>query len=240
MARFEDFTQHEKRVIREAITGAQSEFYDPGHTQEERDTLEALIREIADDDLPFTFGEPVKPVLNIGLPIPAEPERIDIEVKAEKAQEPAQDGPQTAKERREALHPTRPRTPSRGPTEAAAGGRPWGASRSRPEPTPRGETGFLFIRCDQCGDVHAFCAKQPITTYRCGKCGHHTPLTDMHRLRVMCECGSKYNYRTNIVMQQMDVNCFKCGCPVAVEWSERRGQYEPIGWVGTHKGVRRK
>lgn len=98
----------------------------------------------------------------------------------------------------------------------------------------------MLIECAHCGDVHAFCAKQPITTYRCGKCGHHTPLANMRRLRVMCECGSKYNYRTNIVTQQMDVNCFKCGCPVAVEWSERRIQYEPIGWAGTYKGGRRK
>lgn len=224
MARFDDFTQHEKRVIREAITGAQSEFYDPGHTKEDRATLEALIREI-EDDLPFTFGEPDKPVTG-----------INVAVTAENAQEPAQDGQQEAQERREVYTPTRTRTPSRGPTEAATGGRPWAASMSRPEPPAREETGFLLIECAQCGDVHAFCAKQPITTYRCGKCGHHTPLTDMHRLRVVCECGSRYNYRTNIVTQQMDVNCFKCGCPVAVEWSERRGQYEPIGWAGTRKG----
>lgn len=57
MARFDDFKQQERRVIREAMIGAQSEFYDPGHTKEERDTLEALIREIEDRDLPFTFGE---------------------------------------------------------------------------------------------------------------------------------------------------------------------------------------
>lgn len=221
MARFDDFTQHEKRVIREAMTGAQSEFYDPGHTKEDRDTLEALIREIKGDDLPFTFGgEPAE-----------EPK---------KPQEPAQDARQEAPERREVYTPTRTRTSYRAPTEAATGGRPWGVTRSRQEAPPRMETGFLLIKCAHCGDVHAFCAKQPITTYRCRKCGHHTPLTDMHPLRVMCECGSKFNYRTNIVTQQMDVNCFKCGCPVPVEWQERRGRYEPIDWDGTRKGRRRK
>ena len=96
MARFDDFKQLEQRVIREALTGAQSEFYDPGHTKEDRDTLEALIREVEDKDLPFTFGEPVKPVLDIGIPTPAQPERISITVKAEKAQEP----PRNAKRRR--------------------------------------------------------------------------------------------------------------------------------------------
>lgn len=101
MARFDDFKQLEQRVIREALTGAQSEFYDPGHTKEDRDTLEALIREVEDKDLPFTFGEPVKPVLDIGIPAPTQPERISITVKAEKAQEPPRNDRQTTPARRE-------------------------------------------------------------------------------------------------------------------------------------------
>lgn len=225
MARFEDFTQQEKRVIREAMTWAQSEFYDPGHTQADRDTLRAMIREIEDADLPFTFGaEPVKVV--VGVPAPAKPERIIIEATAEKAAGADQDTTQAAAERREGLLPTRPSRPYSKPTEAAAGG--------------RGETGFLIIKCSHCGDVHAFCAKQPITVYRCEKCGGHTPLTDMSPLRIMCECGSKYNYRTNITENQMDVNCYRCGCPVAVEWVERRGRYEPIGWGDRKRGRRKK
>ena len=226
MARFDDFKQLERRVIREALTGAQSEFYDPGHTKEDRDTLEALIREVEDKDLPFTFGEPVKPVLDIGIPAPTQPERISITVKAEKAQEPPRNAKQTQPERREAYTPTRPTRPSSWPAGPATAG--------------KGETGFLLIRCAHCGDIHAFCARQPITVYRCEKCGGHTPLTDMFPLRVTCECGGRYNYRTNLTVKQMDVNCYKCGCPVAVEWSERRGRYEPIGWDGGRKGGRRK
>ena len=226
MARFDDFKQLERRVIREALTGAQSEFYDPGHTKEDRDTLEALIREVEDKDLPFTFGEPVKPVLDIGIHTPAQPERINITAKAEKAQEPPRNARQTTPARREAYQPTRTSRPSSGPAGPATAG--------------KGETGFLLIRCAHCGDVHAFCARQPITVYRCEKCGGHTPLTDMFPLRVTCECGGRYNYRTNITEKQMDVNCYKCGCPVAVEWSERRGRYEPIGWDGGRKGGRRK
>ena len=216
MARFEDFTPDEKRVIQEAMTWSQSEFYDPGHTQEERDTLHDLIREIE--------GRPAQ-----GIPTAPEP----IEEGRGEAQEPAKNVQQAAPERREALHPTPPENAPSAPTEAAAGVRPC-------RMTPKGETGFLLIKCDQCGDEHAFNARQPITTYRCGKCGHHTPLTDMHRLRVICECGRKSNYRTNIVTQQMDVNCFKCGCPVAVEWSARHGQYEPIGWAESRKGGGRR
>ena len=102
MSRFEDFEKLERRVIREALTGAQSEFYDPGHTQEDRDTLEALIREIKGGDLPFTFGgEPTE-----------EPE---------KPQEPAQDARQEAPECREVYTPTRTRTPSVGSIQEPPG-----------------------------------------------------------------------------------------------------------------------
>ncbi len=133
--------------------------------------------------------------------------------------EPAQLGHREGKEAPATL------TPSRGSTEVAAGGRP----QKGPEPTPKGYTGFLLIKCDRCGDVHAFCIKQPIREYRCAKCGGRTPLTDRYRLRILCECGGKYNYLTNIVTQQMDVNCFKCGTPVAVEWNERLQKYVSIG-----------
>lgn len=230
MSRFEDFEKLERRVIREALTGAQSEFYDPGHTQEDRATLEALIREIEGDDLPFTFGEePDRPVIPITVPTPVEPQRIDIALTygKKKAQEPPRDARQGGPERPGVhTHTWPPKRPSR----------PAGAATE-----PKGETGFLLIRCAHCGDVHAFCARQPITTYRCNECGGRTPLTDMFPLRVMCECGGKYSYRTNITEKQMDVNCYKCGCPVAVEWSERRGRYEPIGWgEGKKRKGRRK
>ena len=242
MARFDDFKQLERRVIREALTGAQSEFYDPGHTKEDRDTLEALIREVEDKDLPFTFGEEPKGYRYIDPATVAMPDILrendgfllsEAEIAgkkareaAEKAQEPPRNARQTTTARREAYPPTRPSRPSSGPAGPATAG--------------KGETGFLLIRCDHCGDVHAFCARQPITVYRCEKCGGHTPLTDMFPLRVTCECGGRYNYRTNLTVKQMDVNCYKCGCPVAVEWSERRGRYEPIGWDGGRKGGRRK
>lgn len=102
MSRFEDFEKLERRVIREALTGAQSEFYDPGHTQEDRDTLEALIREIEGDGLPFTFGEePDHPVLHINGPAPVAPQRIDVAFTygEKKAQEPPRDARQGGPER---------------------------------------------------------------------------------------------------------------------------------------------
>ncbi len=236
MARFEDFTLPEKRVILEAMTWSQSEFYDPGHTQEDRDTLHNMIKEVGDSVIADISS--TKPAPTVDVPVPAAPEQVDVTVKAEaeKPQEPAQRDRTGAPTPPEVSEPTRPPTTPRGPAEAAAGGR----LRKAPETDPTGYTGFLLIKCDHCGDVHAFCAKQPISSYRCAKCGGRTPLTDMHRLRVMCECGSKYNYLTNIITQQMDVNCFKCGCPVAVEWSERRGRYEPIEWAEARKGGHRK
>lgn len=123
MARFDDFEQLERRVIREALTGAQSEFYDPGHTKEDRDTLEALIREVEDKDLPFTFGEEPKGYRYIDPATVAMPDILrendgfllsEAEIAgkkareaAEKAQEPPRNARQTTTARREAYtaHP---------------------------------------------------------------------------------------------------------------------------------------
>ena len=129
MARFDDFKQLERRVIREALTGAQSEFYDPGHTKEDRDTLEALIREVEDKDLPFTFGEEPKGYRYIDPATVAMPDILrendgfllsEAEIAgkkareaAEKAQEPPRNARQTTTARREAYTPTRPSRPPR-------------------------------------------------------------------------------------------------------------------------------
>lgn len=214
MARFEDFTKHEKHVLREAMAWAQSEFYDPGHTPEDRETLQVLIMEAKAAE--FTAGEAQE------RPTVA-PENIrDTEdggtVKA--ATEP-------------------PRAPER--TETMA---PWwmhsdGGRAAAEKPTrkftierpaaPRTYKGFLYIRCGKCGHIHAFCAKVPMSVYRCGECGGRTPLENMVPLRITCECGARYNYLTNIATDQMDVTCFTCEAPVAVEWNEKLQKYTTIG-----------
>lgn len=47
------------------------------------------------------------------------------------------------------------------------------------ETTPKTYKGFLLIRCAQCGELRGFCAKQPISSYRCATCNGETPLHDL-------------------------------------------------------------
>ncbi len=106
----------------------------------------------------------------------------------------------------------------------------------RPPRQPGEYTGFLYIECAHCGHVYAFCAKKPISTYRCERCGQRTPLVDMFRLHVACECGAHFYYRTNIVTQKMDVTCYNCGSPVAVEWVDKLQKYQPMTYAsGKHR-----
>lgn len=228
MARFEDFDRHERRVITEALEYAQSEFYDPGHTQEDRDALHDMIKEIGAEnekaeERQRDFMQPnVRPGVYMKT-VPANslaaPRRDD-----ETAQETE---PVGGFDR--GGHPIIRRPDgSTQPVGRRATEKPSRKSTDRPQLQPGEHTGFLYVECAHCGHIHAFCAKQPIRTYRCEECGGRTPLIDMYPLRVACECGARFNYKTNIVIQQMDVTCYHCGAPVAVEWSDKWMKYQPI------------
>lgn len=206
MARFGDFDLHEQQVIKEALEWATSEFYDPGHTKEDRDTLRALIEEIK--RMTQETGNFVKrwkktPDVNIGIG------KVVAEAEPDN--------------RLEAPGHITTEKPTRKVTE-------------KPKLQPGEYAGFLYIECAHCGHVHAFCAKQPIRSYHCEECGQRTPLIDMYPLRVTCECGAHFNYKTNIGTQQMDVTCYKCGAPVAVEWSEKEQRYQPFTYRNRKHG----
>lgn len=243
MPRFEDFDKHEHSVIKEALEWAQSEFYDPGHTTEDRDTLHALIEEI-------THTEPSEPSADCGPfvwePTPrlvkgeikiAGPDGKEIDLKDVKGIEAEGLGgifdvtaPETVGGYDRGGHPIL-RRPD-GSTERITTERPPRQEKGRPQRQPGEYTGFLYIECAHCGHIHAFCAKQPIRSYRCEECGERTPLIDMYPLRVACECGARFNYLTNIVTQQMDVTCYRCGAPVAVAWVDKLQKYQPMTFPG--------
>lgn len=244
MSRFEEFDRHEKRVIREALEWAQSEFYDPGHTQDDRDTLHALIEEAQaaterDDDRQRGIQQPkVRPGVymrnaKIGLEIPLSQEVLL----------PARDqhGISNLEETIGGFdrggHPII-RRPD-GSTERITHETPTRQAQDGRQRQPGEYTGFLYIECAHCGHIHAFCAKQPIRTYRCEECGGKTPLIDMYPLRVACECGARFNYMTNIVTQRMDVACYRCGAPVAVEWVDKLQKYQPMTYPQA-RGKRKK
>ena len=49
--------------------------------------------------------------------------------------------------------------------------------------------GFLIVQCEECGAIKAFCAKHETYGYKCGECGHETPLEKLRPLFMHCKCG---------------------------------------------------
>lgn len=210
MARFEDFDRHEKRVLREAMAWAQSEFYDPGHTEEDRGTLQALIQEAKAAEL----AEKETKKGRADAPDDT-PDKNDGDTDNNVT------GTPRAPEKEESailwyIEPSDGQAAIEKPTRKAA-------------ETVKAYKGFLYVKCRECGSVHGFCAKMPIRFYKCRECGEMTKLENMAPLRIRCECGAKFRYDTNVVTGKMDVSCLACDTPVAVEWNEKQQQYDTIG-----------
>lgn len=81
------------------------------------------------------------------------------------------------------------------------------------ETTPKTYKGFLLIRCAQCGELRGFCAKQPISSYRCATCNGETPLHDLTSAHIRCKCGKHFKYRTNFEEDFFTYSCLSCGAP---------------------------
>lgn len=97
-----------------------------------------------------------------------------------------------------------------------------------PIPAPEGYSGFLYIKCEHCGQIHAFCAKHKLTYHKCPDCGNKTDLEDLTPLYMRCECGQKSKYMTNMDEFAFDINCIQCGALVAVKYNNKKGSYETI------------
>lgn len=91
-----------------------------------------------------------------------------------------------------------------------------------------GYKGFLYIKCQHCGEIKSFCSKKIIKSYRCSECGTETPLKNLSHLWLNCECGRRSHYFTNMTEFAFDVNCIECGTPVAVKWNSREKLYDTI------------
>ncbi len=103
---------------------------------------------------------------------------------------------------------------------------PRGYKGDRPKYNPEaGHKGFMIVRCKSCGKTKGFCAKTPITSFRC-HCGEETQLGDMRRAFVTCKCGGNFKYRTNIRDDYFEFNCLNCGSPVDLYWNEKKKAYE--------------
>lgn len=87
--------------------------------------------------------------------------------------------------------------------------------------------GFLYIKCEKCGQFKAFMPKTPISKYHCD-CGHTTRLEVMTPMKVNCKCGKHFSYQTNALDSTISINCFSCGAPVDLEYHEKRNEYLTI------------
>ena len=102
------------------------------------------------------------------------------------------------------------------------------AHRAPEAPTAAKFTGFLYVRCEKCGQERGFCAKTPISSCYCRECGGKTELKNMRQVKIWCECGSAYRYHTNIQDAAFDMPCLNCESPVALEWNENKNRYQPM------------
>lgn len=97
-----------------------------------------------------------------------------------------------------------------------------------PEPIGRKYKGFLLIKCQHCGKVRPFCAKAPVSEFKCDSCGEKTELGELSYLNVDCECGKHSYYKTNMKDFLFDVDCIVCGSPVTVKWNSKKKLYETV------------
>lgn len=91
--------------------------------------------------------------------------------------------------------------------------------------------GFLYIRCKHCGAIKGFCAKTPLSFFKCDCCGEKTDFSDerMVKMRIDCmNCGSHFDYHTNITDDMILYDCIKCQSPIDLVFNERRNQFNNL------------
>lgn len=58
--------------------------------------------------------------------------------------------------------------------ERAKAAQPAESTHRAPEPPVEAKfTGFLYVRCEKCGQERGFCAKTPISSCYCRECGEY-------------------------------------------------------------------
>lgn len=87
--------------------------------------------------------------------------------------------------------------------------------------------GFLYIRCEECGEVKGFNAKFPQTYFQCN-CGHRTELRNLRTAHVNCKCGRSFTYKTNLEYD-FTIPCLSCGSPVDLELGAKKTAFVTIG-----------
>lgn len=198
--RFEAFNVEEPRVLRRACYEAGAAFGDPGHTAAERATLDDLAVEI--------LGELKKKEAAAAQQRQEEP----LEKAAKEPEKGAADQPPVAPKAFQKPEPQKKRAVQRlDILERAKAAQPAESAHRAPEPPVEAKfTGFLYVRCEKCGQERGFCAKTPISSCYCR------------------ECGGKTELKNNIQDAAFDMPCLNCEAPVALEWNENKNRYQPM------------
>lgn len=97
----------------------------------------------------------------------------------------------------------------------------------QPAETRKEWRGFLYIECEDCGEVKGFYSKHELKFHRC-KCGHHTGLNDQRAAHVRCKCGGTFTYKTNKREDRFTIDCLDCGAPVNLELGKRGTAYVTV------------
>ena len=152
--RFEAFNVEELRVLRRACYEAGAAFGDPGHTAAERATMDDLAVEI--------LGELKKKEAAAAQQRQEEP----LEKAAKEPEKGTADQPPVAPKAFQKPEPQKKRAVQRlDILERAKAAQPAESAHRAPEPSNEAKfTGFLYVRCEKCGQERGFCAKTPISS----------------------------------------------------------------------------
>lgn len=115
--------------------------------------------------------------------------------------------------------------------------RQWNEAPRMYEPADGKYKGFLYIKCDHCGETRGFNAKYATDEYKCSECGGKTRLKGLRPVHMDCECGKHWKYLTNETAEVITINCINCGQPVDTMLNPRRTAYKSIGGGITRKAT---
>lgn len=159
--RFEAFNVEELRVLRRACYEAGAAFGDPGHTAAERAMLDDLAVEI--------LGELKKKEAAAARQKQEEPLEKTVARAVEDSVKGVVDKLPFAPKIFQSPAPQKERVVQRPNISAKVKpAQPAESAHRAPEPPTAAKfTGFLYVRCEKCGQERGFCAKTPISSCYC-------------------------------------------------------------------------
>lgn len=87
----------------------------------------------------------------------------------------------------------------------------------------------VISECEACKEITTVYVRETTDKVYCNKCSHKTILSGVpKRVFATCKCGRQTRAVTNKQDKHMfEFNC-KCGCPIPVEYNEKKHRYQAI------------